>query len=125
MSQGQHRLQVVRDRLGTAGMIAAALACVPVLSTIAVIALFLWPRTGHLDFLRLHYTVAYGIDWEAEWWNIFLYPVLGCLVLGINLWLATILAKRERLLAFGVLFVTVLIECALTGGAFLTVLLNS
>jgi hypothetical protein len=91
----------------------------------AVVIAFLAARAGSLGFLRLHYTAALGVDWVAEWWYLFIYPVLGCASLLVNVWLSGVLARRHPPLGILVLGATLAVEVLLAAGALFAVLLNS
>jgi len=86
---------------------------------------FILPRTGRLDFLRLHYTAALGVDWVGVWWMIFVFPLLGLLTLLINGLLSGILSRKQPLYGLMILGATVCLEIVLAIGGGAAVLLNS
>ena len=89
-----------------------------------VIFVFTISRIGTMDFLRLHYVAAIGVDWIGSWWMIFSFPVFGFFVFFINLFLANILEKQNRLLVIVAFTATALTESALAFGGIAAVLLN-
>lgn len=101
-----------------------ALACLALVAQWAVIVFFLVPRLGSLEFLRLHYTADFGVDWIAEWWKIFVYPVLGAVVLLLNVPAAHAVGRTHGVMSHGVLFLTLVIETALAAGGIMAVMLN-
>ncbi|MDD5251365.1 MAG: hypothetical protein PHT12_01880 [Patescibacteria group bacterium] len=109
------------DRL-TAVM--AALAAAAWLVSLAAVAGFVLPRWGQTDFLRLHYTARWGVDWVAEWWNIAVFPAVGGVILLINGWLAGRLARQHRALAFLVYAATAANETLVAAASVLVVILN-
>ena len=108
----------------TSAILALVAGLVLLLNWAAIIA-FLAPRLGTLRFLRLHYTAALGVDWEAEWWKVFSFPILGCATFFINGFLSGMLARKHRMLGLTVLFATAVIEMALAGGGVMAIMLNS
>ncbi len=91
---------------------------------LAVIA-FLVPRLGRLDFLIIHYTVAYGADWHAPWYYIFLFPVLGMAMLYVNWKMAGRLAMRRRVFAELIVQITFMIQLGLAAAGVIAILLNA
>ncbi len=110
-----------RSRTSTA-LLAFSLS-VLVAHWVAIFA-FVIPRLGTLEFLRLHYTAAIGVDWIGAWWMIFSFPVFGLLVYFVNLYFAGVLAKQHRSLAVVAHVSTALIETTLAFGGIAAVLLN-
>lgn len=108
-----------------AGAVLAVVAFIALALQWGLVLAFLGQRAGSLDFLRLHYTVEYGIDWVAEWWKLLAYPLIGFSAYFVNLGIAAALYRREPLHAQAVLFLTVVVEFALAGGGFTAMLLNS
>lgn len=99
---------------------AAALA----LANLATVSAFILPRWGELRFLRLHYTVALGIDWVADWRWLLAFPAVALAVLILNGWLAGRLTGCQRRLGLMMQAVTVLIEAFVLTGVVLAVSLN-
>jgi hypothetical protein len=91
---------------------------------LATVLAFVLPRWGQLRFLRLHYTVALGIDWVADWRWLFAFPAVALAILPLNGWLAGRLAARQRRLGLMMLAATGLIEAFVLAGAALAVSLN-
>ena len=91
----------------------------------SLIIVFVAPQVGTLDFLRLHYTVAFGIDWIDRWYMIFVFPIVGATALVVNTWLVLLLSARYRGLATVVSQVTLFVEAALVIGGVSAVLLNA
>jgi len=88
------------------------------------IIVFLAFHSGTSGFLRLHYTVALGVDWVAEWWKIFLYPGAGLVIFFINGFFSGILTKKHRMLGSLALGATAVVEMLLAVGGILAVMLN-
>lgn len=112
----------VHDRMSAALTIASA----TVLSAhLGVILLFIIPRRADLGFLRLHYTVALGVDWVAEWWKLFVFPAMGAGIFLLNAVFSGMLSATHRTLGLVMLSATATLELALMGGGLMAVLLNS
>jgi hypothetical protein len=91
----------------------------------AFVLAFVAPRLGQLDFLKLHYTAQYGVDWIAAWQHIFVFPLFGLGAFFLNAWLAIRLYPRYRVFAEFVLQVTVLLEVTLAAAGVIAALLNA
>jgi hypothetical protein len=91
----------------------------------AVILRFVTVRSGDLNFLRLHYGVAFGIDWYDRWWFIFTFPVLGSVILALNGWMAFLLVRLRPAFATMIHVATTFIQLALVAAGSIAVLLNS
>ena len=120
--------QFFQDRFGLhdkpSRVVAIVAAAVLLLNWAAIVA-FLIPRAGSLRFLRLHYTAALGVDWVAEWWKVFAFPLLGVAVFFVNGVFSGILSKKHPMLGLVILFSTAAIEMILAGGGIMAILLNS
>ena len=95
------------------------------LSHLVLVLSFVIPRWGQLEFLRLHYTAALGVDWIGPWWQISVFPAFGLLVFLVNGLLAGWLASRRPPMTAFILGSTAVLQVILVGGGFLAVLLNS
>lgn len=118
----------VREALGLRDQTSAIVFCLSALiamGNLGIVAAFLIPRWGKLSFIRLHYSASLGVDWEGEWWKIFIFPAVGLGFLLLNMLAASILSKRQQAYATVLLFCTVGIELAAAAGAVAAVLLNS
>lgn len=62
----------------------------------AVLAYFIRP----VDFpIILHYNVYFGVDLIGSWWQVFFLPLMGTLILIINLVLAYLFFKQKERVA--------------------------
>ncbi|OGY47236.1 MAG: hypothetical protein A3J62_03535 [Candidatus Buchananbacteria bacterium RIFCSPHIGHO2_02_FULL_38_8] len=57
-------------------------------------------RSSFSDLIPLHYNIYFGIDLLGYWYEIFLLPIFGLLVLLANFILGLPLFSRERILAY-------------------------
>lgn len=101
-----------------------------VLSGVLVLATFalpFWKLIPNLDgaeFIPLHYNIYFGVDRFGPWYYIFILPVLGLLLLIINIIFEGIYVKREHILSIFFVVCTVAVEALLLGSMILIVLLN-
>ena len=51
------------------------------------------------ESVPLHYSLTFGIDWLGSWGNLFIYPVLGFLLICINTYLATLVQSINKFLS--------------------------
>jgi hypothetical protein len=86
---------------------------------------FVAARAGQgLGFLRLHYSVTYGLDWVGPWWYVFAYPAAGLACFVLNLWLADRLSRVRPALGTLALVATFLLQLLFAAGGVTAVLLN-
>ncbi|MFH2062670.1 MAG: hypothetical protein ABIJ46_00755 [bacterium] len=104
--------------------LAAVLSLLVLLSQWAFLLWFVSSRLGTLDFLRLHYTAALGVDWIGPWWNLFVFPVFGLAAFLINGVLSGLLARSHRLFGLVIMWTTVFLEVVFAVGGVMAVLLN-
>ncbi|MBU0625833.1 hypothetical protein KKF05_05895 [Patescibacteria group bacterium] len=85
---------------------------------------FIVSRLGSLEFLRLHYTAALGIDWIDVWWKIFVFPGAGLAVIVINGLLSGALVKSYQYLGLLLMSLTILLQIFFMIGGVMAMLLN-
>jgi len=85
---------------------------------------FIMARLGSLDFLRLHYTAALGVDWIDSWWKIFAFPGFGLAVFVVNGLSAGVLSKSHRQFGLLLMGVTIFLEVLFAMGGVMAILLN-
>lgn len=85
---------------------------------------FLVTRLGSLDFLYLHYTAEFGIDWMGDWYLIFAYPAAGLAFLLANVWTTLRLQVTHRALTPLVAVVTLAVELVIAAAGIIAVILN-
>ncbi len=124
MSSKIARLDTLIGANDPAGKILAGYCLAALLANLGTILAFVLPRLGKLSFLRLHYTVEMGVDWAAEWWKLFVFPVVGTVFFFINGLFSGILARKHRMLGLMTLGATAVIETLLAGSGVIAVLLN-
>ena len=91
----------------------------------ALIVRFLAVRAGSLSFLRLHYSVAFGVDWVDSWWFIFVYPLMGLAVFAVNLRLAISLSRVRPEIGTMMMISASLLQALFAAGGSFAILLNS
>ncbi len=52
--------------------------------------------TSDTQYITLHYKILFGTDFVAQWFSLFLVPLCGFLILGINYFLGRTLYHIER-----------------------------
>jgi hypothetical protein len=90
----------------------------------SLVVWFVVTRLGTLEFLRLHYTAALGIDWIDDWWKIFVFPGVGLVALFVNALFAGQLSKTHRLLGALILGSGILLQIIFAIGGVMALLLN-
>lgn len=92
---------------------------------VAIISMLFWLATVSLPAIRivpiiygkpavpLHYNVHVGVDTIGPWWQIFVVPLLGLIMILVNLWLARFMWTRDPVLAYVTGFATVVLQVLL------------
>ncbi len=100
------------------------LALIVLLAHAGTVAAFLVVRGIGLQNLRLHYTAALGVDWVDAWWKMLTFPLFGLAAFFVNGFFSGILAKRHRLYAVTLMYLTLVLQVMLAGGGISAILLN-
>jgi len=88
--------------------------------------LYLYPEAGEQIAVPLHYNIHFGVDLFGRPWRVFAPSIVGLSVLVVNLIFAVTLWNRSRILSYGLLCATAVIEIILfTASAFVTLLVLS
>lgn len=94
---------------------------------VLVVALPLWrivPIGVTRQYIPLHYNIYFGVDRFGSWKQIFVIPVLGLVLLLINLFFQTIVFRHQKLLATFLAISSIFIELIFLISMILIVLLN-
>jgi len=76
------------------------------------------------DPLFLHYTVLFGVDYTGEWYQVFIVPLGGLLILLINFVLGWLLFHKDDFAGYVLNMVSAVAQIILLVTAILLVLLN-
>lgn len=92
----------------------SALALV-IAATVVTLAHWLWLlfTVPHSPSVVLHYNIYFGIDRLGGWREIFILPLLSTALLAANLLAAIWLIRRDRWLAYGLLWAALVVACLL------------
>ncbi len=74
--------------------------------------------------IPLHYNIHFGVDLFGAWWLIFMIPAIGWLIFIINLISATLVLKRDRILSYFFIMVSLFSQMILFVAMIFVVLLN-
>lgn len=76
------------------------------------IAFFIRP----VDFpIILHYNVYFGVDVIGSWWQVYLLPLIGLLILGTNTFLGYLFyQQKERIVAHLLVLATFIVQICIT-----------
>src|SRR3989339_697660 len=121
---GEGHLERLFGLYGRKAELAAVLSLVILLMHWSFLLWFSISRLGTLDFLRLHYTAALGVDWIDVWWKLFVFPGFGLATFLVNAVLSGRLARSHRLLGLVIMWTTVFLEVVFAVGGVMAVLLN-
>lgn len=76
------------------------------------------------ELIPIHYNIHYGVDRTGPWWRIFTLPVIGLVVWLLNVPLAAVFSRHERMLGMFVAGMTLVVELFLLSAMVFVVLLN-
>ncbi|MBI3626527.1 hypothetical protein HY224_00585 [Candidatus Uhrbacteria bacterium] len=94
------------------------------LLNLATWAGLLWRLKPTSEPIPLHYNVYFGPDLIGPWQQAYVIPGLGLGFLVLNLVLAYLFYRRERVLAYLLTGLTLLIETFLLIGSIMVILIN-
>lgn len=104
-------------------IIASNLILSVLLNLIMIVGLYLQvaPRVGPV---ALRYTIYFGIDLIGPWWQVFMFPLIGIVIIILNFVLAYVIFLKVKLLSYFLVLTSSLIQILLTIMSVLVVLLN-
>ncbi|NBS41394.1 hypothetical protein EBS80_01930 [bacterium] len=102
----------------------AAASGVLLLLTIALPVWRILPLSSVKPFIPLHYNVYMGVDAFGPWYDVFVLPALGFVLLAVNLVFQVVFFRRERILSVFFAVATVASEAVLLAAMLMIVLLN-
>ncbi|MEA3272911.1 MAG: hypothetical protein U9P90_04585 [Patescibacteria group bacterium] len=68
------------------------------------------PFVGKEDFMALHKTIYFGIDWVGPWYDMFFLPLLGLIFIIVNFFISQYIWKNEEKLSHLVSWSTVFLQ---------------
>ncbi|OGF31583.1 hypothetical protein A2533_02835 [Candidatus Falkowbacteria bacterium RIFOXYD2_FULL_35_9] len=74
--------------------------------------------------IPLHYNVFFGVDKFGKWYQAFILPLLGLIILLVNFVLAQIYFSKKSLLSYFLTISCVFIQIILLVSSFLIILIN-
>ncbi len=104
--------------------IAAALSFLFVLAAAILPAWRLLPAAREAKFIPLHYNIYFGIDRFGKWEEMFVPAMVGFAILIVNLVVASVFFRNERMFALFSCWMTVLLETILFSATIFIVLIN-
>lgn len=75
--------------------------------------------------IPLHYSRYFGVDYLDFWYKVYMIPVFGLVVLGVNQFLISKLYFKERMLTYLLAGTTLTVHGFLLFGAYFVVWLNA
>ncbi len=85
------------------------------------LAWYIRPQSGQIF---LHYNVLFGVDLTGDWYEVFLLPLVGLVIIVLNTFLALLLYNKDRFASLVLLTTTLIVHCILLIVASLLVFLN-
>ena len=103
--------------------ITAPISLVFFLLTFGVPYVYVFSEVRELIAIPLHYNIHFGVDLFGSPWRIFMTSIWGLCVFVVNTILAAVFWKQQRMLSYGLLCATSLIEFVLFVASIFTTLL--
>ena len=104
--------------------LAFGLALFAVLLAVVLPAWKVLPMIYGNEVIPIHYNIHYGVDRTGPWWRVFTLPVIGLALWLVNVPLAAVFSRHERMLGTFVAGMTLVIEVLLFIAMIFVVLLN-
>lgn len=109
---------MLKDRLIFVSLLAAAVS--NIILWVALGGKFGWS----VEKIPLHFNVIYGIDLVAESRLLYVMPLIGAFLLGLNAGLASFLYPQNKLQSYFLCFAALLLQIVLLLGVFVIIVLN-
>lgn len=76
------------------------------------------------DFLSLHYSIYFGVDWLGNYWDFSIFGIFSTAVFLVNLVLANIFFGKNKIIAYFYIGATTLAASLMLAAASLAVYIN-
>jgi len=83
-----------------------------------------WKIEARVDPVVLKYNIYFGISLIGDWWRVFWFPLLAFIILLINFLVAAAIVKKQKYLAYFLVYTATVVQILLGVVSFFTVLLN-
>lgn len=84
-----------------------------------------WQVRPQEGLLFLHYNIYFGVDLIGPWYQFYLLPVIGLVILIVNALFARLVYRRQRQIAYIVLSITIVYQFLLLLASYLIIQQNS
>lgn len=85
--------------------------------------LIVFPPTAEIVFL--HYNILFGVDLVGPWWRLLMTPILGLVILFVNLCIAWVSYQYDRLIAVVLLSSALLMQVLLLLATYQIIFFNT
>lgn len=79
---------------------------------------------GQTELIILHYNIYFGIDEIGNWTNIYYLPVIGIIILLVNLLCGYLLYKKDKLISYFFMFSSFIAQILLILSTFFIIAVN-
>jgi len=69
--------------------------------------------------IYLHYNIYFGVDLIGQWYQIFFFPLTGLLVCLINTIISYIIYKREKIVSYIIIGITIFLQTIILAASWL------
>ncbi|MBU2542597.1 hypothetical protein KJ785_03490 [Patescibacteria group bacterium] len=84
----------------------------------------LWEIRPQDELIFLHYNILFGVDLIGPWWKVLYLPIVGLLIILINIFLGWTLFGKDKFFAYILNFVAVFCQVFLLLASSLLIFLN-
>ncbi len=84
----------------------------------------LWEIRPREESVFLHYNILFGVDLVGEWWKVLYLPMVGLLIILINVILGWILFGKDKFFAHTLNFISIFCQIFLLIASSLLIFLN-
>ncbi len=109
---------IFKDRLIFVSILSAAIF--NIILWLVVSGKFGWS----LEKIPLHFNVVYGIDLLGSARQLYVLPLIGAVLFGLNIWLSAIIYSREKLYVYFLVFASLFIQIVLFVALVLIIAVN-
>lgn len=86
---------------------------ISLIGNVSLWGLLTWRIIGWPELIPLHYTIYFGIDLFGPWYQIFILPLIGSLVIIVNFILAAAFYLKEKIGSYFLVITTAVIQILL------------
>lgn len=84
----------------------------------------LWEIRPQNELIFLHYNILFGVDLLGFWWKVLYLPIVGLIIILVNIFLGWSLFSKDKFFAYILNFISVFCQIFLLIASSLLIFLN-